>query len=83
MSVLEMHLKEAKKTKGMYHKIIIQNLRGYIEAVPEREVISQINQLKDISLIPFLWEAGLNDNLQKISNKRSMLLLKAGAKEVK
>jgi len=78
MSAIEMYLKEAQTTKGMWHKQVIANLRDYINKTPREQIISAINTLKDSSLIPFLWEVGLNQELQDIANKRSMIL--AGTK---
>jgi len=74
LSVVEMYLKEASTTKGIWHKQVIQNLRQYITSSSETFIISQINQLKDASLIPFLWEVGLSQTLQDVANKRSMNL---------
>jgi hypothetical protein len=74
MSAVEMYLKEAKTTKGTWHKQVIANLRDYIEHTPERDIISAINQIKDATLLPILWEVGLSQTLQDVANKRSMTL---------
>jgi len=74
MSVIEMYLKEAKDTKGTWHKAVIANLREYMRNTKEPDIISAINQLKDGTLIPLLWEVGINQTLQDVANKRSMLL---------
>jgi len=74
MSVIEMYLKEAKGTKGTWHKAVIANLREYMRNTKEPDIISAINQLKDGTLIPLLWEVGINQTLQDVANKRSMLL---------
>ena len=74
MSVIEMYLKEAQSTKGTWHKAVIANLREYMSRLPETAIISAINQLKDINLIPLLWEVGINQTLQDVANKRSMTL---------
>lgn len=74
MSAIEMYLKEAATTKGTWHKQVIANLRDYMSATPREQIISAINTIRDASLLPFLWEAGLNQELQDIANKRSMLL---------
>jgi hypothetical protein len=74
MSAIEMYLKEAATTKGTWHKQVIANLRDYIAHQKRENIISAINTLKDASLIPILWEVGLNQELQDIANKRSMTL---------
>ena len=74
MSAIEMYLKEAKETKGTWHKAVIANLRDYMSRKPEPEIISAINQIRDISLLPILWEVGLSQTLQDVANKRSMTL---------
>jgi len=78
MSVIEMYLKEAKATSGTWHKVVISNLRNYMQETQEREIISQINQLKDATLFPYLWEVGLSQTLQDVANKRSMNLAGKG-----
>ena len=74
MSVIEMYLKQAAITKGMWHKQVIANLRDYMEHTPEPTIISAINQLRDATLIPYLWEVGLSQTLQDVANKVSMRL---------
>lgn len=58
----------------MWHKGIINNLRKYISETSEPELKSAINQIKDATLLPYLWEAGLTQELQNLCNKRSKLL---------
>ena len=77
MSAIKLYLAEAKDTKGTWHKIIINNLRDYMRRTSREDVISAINQLTDASLIPFLWEVGLSQELQDLVNKKSMQLSKA------
>ncbi len=69
-----MYLKEAKNTKGMWHKQVISRMQDYMRDTPEPELISAINTLQDATLIPFLWEAGLSQKLQDVANKRSLKL---------
>lgn len=83
MSVIEMYLKEAKGTKGTWHKAVIANLREYMRNTKEPDIISAINQIKDSTLIPFLWEVGINQTLQDVANKRSMLLAGTSQQGVK
>lgn len=69
-----MFLKEAKKQKGTWHKIVISNLREHMAHNTEEENISAINRLEDTTLFPYLWEVGLSQVLQDVANKRSMKL---------
>ena len=74
MSAIELYLKNAKQAKGTYHKLLINNLRDYMNKQPEEEIISAINKITDYSLLPLLWEVGLSTTLQDVANKRSIKL---------
>ena len=74
MSVVEMYLREAKGTKGTWHKAVIASLRNYMDNTPEPNIISQIHQIRDASLLTYLWEVGLSQTLQDITNQWSMTL---------
>ena len=78
MAALEAFLKEAKATKGTWHKTIINNAREYIAHEPEPEVISAINKIQDGTLLPLLWEVGISQILQDVANRRSMKLAGTG-----
>ncbi len=83
MSAIELYLKQAKDAKGTLHKMAISNLREYMRKQPIEEIYSAINKLKDVSLIPLLWEVGLSDDLQQLSNRRMMILAGDKIKEAK
>ena len=72
MSAIEMYLKEAQTTKGTWHKMVISNLRNYMAETPEELIISAINKIQDPLLLPILWEVGLSQTLQDVSNKRGI-----------
>lgn len=72
MSAIEMYLKEAQRRKGTWHKLVISNLRQYMNKQPEEEIISAINKITDPLLLPYLWEVGLSQTLQDVANRRSM-----------
>lgn len=74
MSALELYLIEAKERKGTWHKLVISNLREYINKQKEEDVISAINKIQDPLLFPYLWEVGLSQTLQDVANRRSMKL---------
>ena len=71
MSAVELYLKQIKDTKGTWHKIMVSSLRTYMRFHTEEEIISSINKVNDASLLPYLWEVGLSQNLQDVANRRS------------
>lgn len=81
MSAIEFYLIEAKKTRGTWHKLVINNLRRYMSALKEEEIISAINKIQDATLLPILWEVGLSSTLQDVANRRSMKLAASAEKE--
>ena len=69
-NMLSYYAQQVIDNKGLTHQTMLRNLRNYINDTPEKQLLTEIEEIYISAQLRTMWEAGLNTTLQDATLKR-------------